>query len=237
MTTATPQEVVAIETAADEEDTTTATPQEVVAIATAEEEDTTTPAPEENEEGDGQVTVATAGEEQTVGIETQPETQYATQIVEEEEEETTSENQDEDEQGGEDNDEKDEQNASTAGGGMMHGPGMGLGPPPEEDGAFVMVGAPAYGGFWCGPPGSSGLDDVLMHCNSRPICKNKRVEDGEVGPVPIAELEDGQPDNCMRRCDPNSGLEGFCEEDQECHGFVLDCPCPNLNTPGCHAWH
>jgi len=120
--------------------------------------------------------------------------------------------------------------------GMYHGMGPpGLGPENGQDGDAVVTitGANAYAGFWCGPK-SLGLAWVEANCNDLPICRFKRDPNG--GEL-INELEPGQDEDCMRRCDSKDGLEDFCNEDEECYPYVTACRCPSLNQDGCEAWN
>ena len=182
----------------------------------------------ENRQNAQPETNATSETEIKAGIETQPETQLATRIGD-----TAPKT-----------DLATEDDATVVvPGGMMHG--MGLGPAPRMNGQdggapLSVVGASSYAGFWCGPvstPTHDGLEDIQNNCDSRPICKYKRVDDGPAGKRPIPELEDGEPKDCMHRGDPKDGLEGFCEKfGEETYPFVMGCPCPNLSGKGCHAW-
>jgi hypothetical protein len=97
--------------------------------------------------------------------------------------------------------------------------------------------APAYAGFFCGPPGE-GEEGIMEKCRDLPVCKFKRVEDGAVGLVLTGELEDGQGD-CMRRCDTRFGMseEMHCGEGETCHSFIMGCPCDNLTDGGCHPYN
>jgi hypothetical protein len=113
--------------------------------------------------------------------------------------------------------------------------GAPIGVIPLGGGGPLKPNAPAYAGFFCGPP-EKGEQGIMEKCNSLPVCKFKRVDDGSMGKIITSELEEGQGD-CMRRCDTRFGLsEGHCGMGEKCHSFIMGCPCPNLGDEGCRPY-